>query len=286
MMAHHFSRDDVSEYYVKYHPEFLVPCIICGEYTKNGRKTCSDLCSNTELHNRNKGRKQTKERIAARVAATDQKKKQQTRQETMMDRYGTMSTVSTMTDDKKQERSVKISNKLAGKPHSKEHHEKVIAKKKENGKLKHTEATKKKMSASHIANYLSDDPPVTLSISRGRGHKTGNYNGLYYRSSYELEFLRQCEEYNIDVESAGTKEWRVSYIDPEGKRRQYYPDFYLPKYGLLIEIKPESMLHDDINQLKFDSMCRTGKADNYAVLTEEDIFGDNIWADNLEHFLS
>lgn len=58
------------------------------------------------------------------------------------------------------------------------------------------------------------------------------YNNIYYRGSYELDFLKFCEMKNIKVLNGPT----IKYI-LNSKDKIYYPDFYLPEYNLICEIK-------------------------------------------------
>jgi uncharacterized protein YlaI len=66
---------------------------------------------------------------------------------------------------------------------------------------------------------------------------------LYYDSSYELKFINLCREKEIHIERMKG----IKYI-LENKERVYYPDFYLPKYNLIIEIKSQYTYNYDINQ--------------------------------------
>lgn len=55
---------------------------------------------------------------------------------------------------------------------------------------------------------------------------------LYYDSSYELQFIKYCLEGNIKIENIKGIRYVFENVD-----RIYYPDFYLPEYNLIIEIK-------------------------------------------------
>jgi hypothetical protein len=62
-------------------------------------------------------------------------------------------------------------------------------------------------------------------------HKDMN---LYYRGSYEKDFLDLCFKYNIKVE----KIYSFKY-DFHKKKYTYFPDFYIPIYDLIVEIKSD-----------------------------------------------
>ena len=57
---------------------------------------------------------------------------------------------------------------------------------------------------------------------------------LYYRSSYEKDFLDFCIKNNISVEHIHGFKYKF-----HEKNKIYFPDFYLPKYNLIIEIKSD-----------------------------------------------
>jgi len=57
-------------------------------------------------------------------------------------------------------------------------------------------------------------------------------NGLYFRGSYEKDFLDFCIENKIEVSKGPT----IQYI-VEGKNKFYHSDFYIEKLDLICEIK-------------------------------------------------
>jgi hypothetical protein len=204
----------------------------------------------------------------------------------MIEKYGNLNIVSVMSAENLNLRNKKISKSHTGKCHTEEHHKKVISSKRSNNTLNHTLETKLKIRDSLIKLYQSDNPPITVSDNSNKRHIHGYFNKIYYRSSYELLFLQQCDKQNIEVISAGTEEFRIRYTDETGKLRMYYPDFYLPKYSCVIEIKPESRLTDDRNQCKFHAASYSLQYENYTVITEEDLFNNNLWVDQIEYLLS
>lgn len=66
----------------------------------------------------------------------------------------------------------------------------------------------------------------------GQKAKIHERTGLFYRGSYEKDFLDFCIENHITVE----KGKRISY-EYENKKRYYFSDFYFPEKNLIIEIK-------------------------------------------------
>lgn len=66
---------------------------------------------------------------------------------------------------------------------------------------------------------------------------------LYYRGSYEKDFLDYCYSKNIEIEQGST----ISYLY-ENKKLTYYPDFYYKPLNLIIEIKSEYTFKKDLKK--------------------------------------
>jgi len=74
----------------------------------------------------------------------------------------------------------------------------------------------------------------------------GNYKNIIYRSSWELRFMKYCDE-NANILEWGSEEFSIPYFDTTtNKIRNYFPDFIIKikensgkikKY--IIEVKPE-----------------------------------------------
>lgn len=264
------------------YPDLFRNCRCCGikiKQTVSDKQSLKFCGSECEI-NWKKSRVQSPETIAKRIKNTDQKKKEENRQTTMVGKY---SALYHFPDPKS--RNKKISEALRGTPHSEEHHKKVIDSKRKNGTLNHKQETKDLIRLKITSNYQSDNPPNSMPKNGkgGRGYKSGYFNGYYYRSSYEKQFIKLCLEHNIKIESAETKEFRVSY-EFEGKKRCYYPDFYLPDYNVIIEIKPISLLNDKLNEIKLDAAMKFHE--NFIIITEEELFDKHLqWVQDLEYFL-
>lgn len=65
-------------------------------------------------------------------------------------------------------------------------------------------------------------------------HGTHKSTGVAFESGHEKKFLEQCYMQGIKVQRCET---RVPYIDSEGKARHYEPDFFLPDFNYVVEIK-------------------------------------------------
>jgi len=209
-------------------------------------KYCSIECRNNSetfgsyIRDRSVGKKQSKETIEKRIRNTFQVEKEEKRKSTMMEKYGV--------DNPSKIDEIKeiLSKKITGRknPRKLDQQEKIINAKRKNGTIRHSKETIEKIRKSVNVRYQSDDPPVTLSENNHKNHQTGYFNGQFYRSSYERRFMEYCYENDIKYESAETKFFRLSYMDGD-KKRWYYPDFYLEKYDVVIEIKPSGLLTND-----------------------------------------
>ena len=105
------------------------------------------------------------------------------------------------------------------------------------------------------------------SIHGGNGLK-GWYNGYFFRSSYELSYLVYLIKNNIKFESGEKKIHSIEYYF-ENKKRNYFPDFYLPESEEYIEIKPSSLLNNKMNKAKFKKAEEIFR-DKFKIITERE----------------
>jgi hypothetical protein len=93
----------------------------------------------------------------------------------------------------------------------------------------HTEESKLKISLS-----MSKNTNWKNSINKtGKGLK-GYYKGDYFMSSWELAFMVFCELHNINIR----RNWEsFPYLDENGIRRNYIPDFYDAENNKFYEVK-------------------------------------------------
>ena len=265
-MKHSLTREEAYELMVQVYPDAFVNCTECGiklhkTIGAGGRRSCSLECESLARKKVNTGRKQELSSIEKRIANTDQTQKQETRKNTMLLRYGSLYAPK----DPEARRQKLLGRKC---PRTPEHQQRIIDSKRRNGTLSHSEQTKAIIRHSVNALYQGENPPCTVSSGSPKGYATGTIDGIHYRSSYELTFLEYCFSNNVQVSSAATISFRVRYITEDGKQHFYYPDFYLPDYNCVIEIKPASMVNVGNNQLKINA----GKAHHdLAVVTEAEL---------------
>lgn len=73
--------------------------------------------------------------------------------------------------------------------------------------------------------------------NRGGRCKWYNYNGQKLQGTYELNFAKKLDEYNINWLKIKTNSMTLNWVDDNNKNHKYTPDFYLKDYDLYIEIK-------------------------------------------------
>lgn len=254
------------------YPELFKKCKRCSVKIKyyvndtQARIYCSKNCYLLSIN----GKKQSPETIQKRIKNTDQITKEKHRQETFINRYGGL-----YAPHDPLQRGQNISNALKGVKHTKEHHERVIESKKINGTLKHTEETKQKISKIVTEIFNSPNFDKSIFLSNKSSYNYGYYKNFYCRSSYEKKFIDFCEFFLIEVESAETNNFSVKYNDNYGVTRTYFPDFYLPSFDLVVEIKPISMINygNNIHKFRAAELCF-----KFIVITEKDyLLDDNNW---------
>lgn len=95
---------------------------------------------------------------------------------------------------------------------------------------------KEKKKLTTLKNWGVENPSQNSSLFE-KAQKTGKKIklhdiGLYYRGTYEKDFLDYCQLNNILVEKGPS----ISFIF-EGKKKYYHSDFYIKEKNLIIEVK-------------------------------------------------
>lgn len=60
------------------------------------------------------------------------------------------------------------------------------------------------------------------------------YKGLLLDSLWEKKFLERCDELQINYEKCKNP---LIWVDANGSKKNYYPDFYLKDFDIIVEIK-------------------------------------------------
>ena len=107
--------------------------------------------------------------------------------------------------------------------------------------------------------------PTFFQKSQTTGFKYNEYNKVRYQGSYELDFLKFFEKLNIKV----TKCKSIKYTLNESKK-VYFPDFYLPEYNLIVEIKSKYYYEKEFekNQMKKEYSIKSGY--NFIFIIDKD----------------
>jgi len=97
---------------------------------------------------------------------------------------------------------------------------------------------------------------------------------IYYRSSFELDFLLKYYD-KLLIENAKSIKYEL-----KGKSKIYYPDFYLPELDLVIEIKSSYLKKqtEDILLAKEKSIIDSGF--NFIMILDKDYKEFNIFLEN------
>lgn len=93
-----------------------------------------------------------------------------------------------------------------------------------------------------------------LSYGKKIPYETQDGRSLVLRSFLECRVCKFLELNNYDFEYESVE---IDY-KREDKVHKYFPDFYLPKYNLVIEVKPQDRQDDSVVQLKKDAAEREG----------------------------
>lgn len=122
-----------------------------------------------------------------------------------------------------------------------------------------SEQIKEKVKKSNLekygVEYISQVPEIHKKQMSGYVLKH-HTSGLYYRGSYELDFIKFCEQNNIFIENfSGSINYNFN-----GKQKTYFPDFYLKKLNLVIEIKSKYTYEFNkiINEAKKEATINNG----------------------------
>lgn len=145
---------------------------------------------------------------------------------------------------------------------------------------KSRETFSKNMKRVYGTDNLAKNPEYQARIMANR-HISGRYkfkdgNEIPFIGTYEEDFLKHCEERfgfeSIDICEVPAKLY-INYFDPVLNRNRWYiPDYFLPKYNLVIEIKDASKYPVDskaLMVLKENAVIKANKF-NYIKIVEKD----------------
>lgn len=96
------------------------------------------------------------------------------------------------------------------------------------------------------------------------GFRAKKYKKVYYRGSYELDFLEKFYD-KIDIENGPA----IPYLF-EGKTKVYHSDFYIPSRNLVIEIKSKYYYNRFKEQNKIKKKSVKNRGYNYILILDKD----------------
>lgn len=82
--------------------------------------------------------------------------------------------------------------------------------------------------------FFSNQSTIIFNKQQKSSLKRYDYKHLTYQGSYEFDFINICESLNIINDISECESLKYSFNDVN---KIYYPDFYISKYNLIIEIK-------------------------------------------------
>ena len=100
-----------------------------------------------------------------------------------------------------------------------------------------------------ISRFMSgpDCPSRGKPAPQGSGNGwSGWYKGWYFRSFLELSYMiNVIEKQKLNWKNGELKEYKIPYIDYDGKQRNYFPDFVIEN-KIIIEIKPKNLKNSQV----------------------------------------
>jgi hypothetical protein len=91
-----------------------------------------------------------------------------------------------------------------------------------------------------------------------------NDTNIYYRGSYELDFLEKYHD-KLDIINALT----IKYMF-ENKQHYYFPDFYIPSLNLIVEIKNDHLAKYDKLKIEAKKKATIANGFNYIMIVDRD----------------
>lgn len=82
------------------------------------------------------------------------------------------------------------------------------------------------------------------------GYRRFKYKTFSMDSRWEVELAKWMDENNIEWDRSKSK-YMFWWIDVEGNKHKYFPDFYLPKFDVYLDPKNDFYLQRDLPKLKF-----------------------------------
>jgi hypothetical protein len=109
---------------------------------------------------------------------------------------------------------------------------------------------------------------------------SGHYipNGWFFRSLFELSYMvNVIVKENLSWENGELKKYKIPYVDYEGIKRNYFPDFVI-NGNKIIEIKPSTLINSPKVLNKIEGVKKYCKENNYTfeIITPEKLSSEEI----------
>jgi len=129
---------------------------------------------------------------------------------------------------------------------------------------------KNKIKYAYIKKYGVENPLQNKEIfekQQKSAFKLKQYKNtdVYYRGSYELDFLEKYYDKYPDIINAKS----IKYMF-EGKKHYYFPDFYIPSLNLIVECKNSYLAEKDKEQIEEKRKATIANNYNYIMITNKD----------------
>jgi hypothetical protein len=125
---------------------------------------------------------------------------------------------------------------------------------------------KNKIKKVYKSKYGVDNPMQNIGVfqkQQSSSFKSFKYDGINYRGSYELDFLQKYK--NLAILNAPSIKYSI-----DNKEFIYFPDFYLPRLNLIIEIKSTWILKKQgVKKVEIKKNATVKKGFNYLMILDK-----------------
>lgn len=158
-----------------------------------------------------------------------------------------------------------------------------------------SEETREKLRQARLGFKCSDETKEKMSLASSKRTMAGVGGNRYYkrgyiflerlnvkafyRSSYEKAALLLLDSLK-DVLSISVESIMIEYKDKKGVKHHYIPDYLVTTendFNYIIEVKPNYLVKDEVNQLKFTAARKYAVKHNmvFLIWTEDILFSNN-----------
>lgn len=116
--------------------------------------------------------------------------------------------------------------------------------------IKHKNGNYKTCSDKCYSNLVSQWTRNNPNCGGKLGYRRFPYKGYKMDSRWEVSLAKWMDDQNIKWDRS-KKRHMFWWVDSEGNNRKYFPDFYLPDYGVYLDPKNAYYLKRDLPKLKY-----------------------------------